>query len=124
MQYAQAFYTDGVKHVPSCIGDTLTARGLAYWYMDDGSMKSKESKGVLLNTQGFSLEDVTHLCDVLQRKFELAAWPRAQQERTQYQVYISGTSSNHLRTLITPYFTEDLWYTCPHPRVGNCNTFA
>jgi hypothetical protein len=122
--YAQSFYRCGVKHVPSCIQDLLTARGLAYWYMDDGSMKSKKSKGVLLNIQGFCCEDVTHLCDVLQRKFHVLAWPRPQKAGTQHQVYISGRSHDHLRALITPYFTEDMWYKFPPPRVGIRNTFA
>jgi hypothetical protein len=29
----------------------LTPKSLAYWYMDDGSFKSKSSKGTILNTQ-------------------------------------------------------------------------
>jgi hypothetical protein len=42
--YGELFYRDRRKIVPGKIGELLTARGLAYWFMDDGSMKSKESK--------------------------------------------------------------------------------
>ena len=49
--YGKLFYKDGNKKLPKGILKFLTARGLAYWYMDDGSIKSKQSKGVLFNTQ-------------------------------------------------------------------------
>jgi hypothetical protein len=42
--YGELFYRDRRKIVPDTIGELLTARGLAYWFMDDGSMKSKESR--------------------------------------------------------------------------------
>ena len=84
--------------------------------MDDGSIKSKQSKGVLLNTQGFSLKDVTFLCKVISKKFGISVWPRSQKKATQHQIYISGKSYERLRDLITPYFTEDMWYKFPSPR--------
>lgn len=54
--YGDQFYLDGVKRVPKTIDQLLTPRGLAFWFMDDGSIKSKESKGLILNTQGFADE--------------------------------------------------------------------
>lgn len=53
--YGELFYRDRRKIVPDRIGDLLTARGLAYWYMDDGSMKSNQSKGVLSSTHMLSI---------------------------------------------------------------------
>lgn len=41
--------------------------------MDDGSVKSSQSKGVYFNTQSFSMSDVDRLCDVLQTKFNIDA---------------------------------------------------
>jgi hypothetical protein len=52
--FANQFYAPK-KRVPPLIYELLTPRGLAYWYMDDGSIKSKQSKGVILNTQGTKL---------------------------------------------------------------------
>ena len=63
------------KKVPRIINRCLTARGLAYWFMDDGSLKSKQTKAVYLNTQGFLLKDVENLCLVLKNKFGLKVKP-------------------------------------------------
>jgi hypothetical protein len=71
--YGKLFYKDGNKRVSKGIGKFLTARGLAYWYMDDGSIKSKQSKGVLFNTQSFTLNEVKLLCTVLLSKFGIQA---------------------------------------------------
>ena len=69
--YAQQFYADGKKCVPKLIDHWLTPRGLAYWFMDDGSIKSKASKGLIFNTQGFYRQEVERLCRVLQTLFGL-----------------------------------------------------
>jgi hypothetical protein len=37
---------------PGIVKDHLTDRGLAYWYMDDGSIASKQRLGTVLHTQG------------------------------------------------------------------------
>lgn len=44
--YGNTFYKNGKKVVPKQIARLLTKRGLAFWYMDDTSIKSKQSKGV------------------------------------------------------------------------------
>lgn len=53
--------------------------------MDDGSLKSAQSKGVLLNTHGFTLKDVEHLYQVLNEKLELKAHPRKQSHQYKSQ---------------------------------------
>ncbi len=63
--HGEAFYGPtgkGKKQVPKDLEFMLTAVGLAYWYMDDGGIKSKESKGVFLNTQGFTKLENENLC--------------------------------------------------------------
>lgn len=49
------FYHDGRKIVPFNIGSLLTEKTLAYWTMDDGD---NHTSGYILNTSGFSLNDV------------------------------------------------------------------
>nr|YP_009106639.1 putative site-specific DNA endonuclease [Dicloster acuatus]YP_009106656.1 putative site-specific DNA endonuclease [Dicloster acuatus]AIT95465.1 putative site-specific DNA endonuclease [Dicloster acuatus]AIT95470.1 putative site-specific DNA endonuclease [Dicloster acuatus] len=112
--YATQFYSGKTKKVPKLIHRWLTAKSLAYWYMDDGSMKSKQSKGVLLNTQGFCFKDVKRLCDVLQSKFQLQCIPRRQKEG--YQIYISGHSYERLRELIFEFLLPEMRYKFPLPR--------
>src|SRR5687767_10032177 len=56
--YAQQFYPEHRKRVPTLIHRWLTPIGLAYWYMDDGSIKSAQSKGVVFHTHGFPCDDI------------------------------------------------------------------
>ena len=60
------FYVEGKKIVPLNIAELLTPLGLCYWICDDGCLKNK---GVALNTQSFSLEEVELLMSVLVNKF-------------------------------------------------------
>ncbi len=112
--YAHQFYRDGRKCVPRLIHRWLTPRALAYWYMDDGSVKSAQSKGMLINTQGFSLGEVQRLCQVLREQFDLKTKPRKQREG--YQVYISGESYEVFRDLIEPYLIPEMRYKLPPAR--------
>ena len=85
--------TKNKKRVPPLIHKWLTSIALAYWYMDDGSMKSKKHKAVRFNTQGFSYPgDIQLLVDVLQSKFGL----KASKLKTN-QIEISGCSYETLR---------------------------
>lgn len=44
----------------------LTARGLAYWFMDDGNKKT-----FYLNTHAFTPQENIILCEILNKKFSL-----------------------------------------------------
>lgn len=46
------FYREKKKIIPSELSQWMTSKSLAFWYLDDGSIKSKDSKGCFLNTQG------------------------------------------------------------------------
>jgi hypothetical protein len=111
--YGELFYRDRRKLVPEEIGDLLTVRGLAYWFMDDGSMKSSESKGVLFNTHAFSSDDVDRLIEVLER-FGLLA--RTRQQSDGIQIYVSGASYERFVELVNPYVIEAMRYKVPPPR--------
>jgi hypothetical protein len=116
--YGQAFYRDGKKVLPLSIEKWLTPCALSFWYMNDGSMKSKQSKGVFLNTQCFSRREIELLCTLLTHKYNLLCWPRKLKKKQSGQIYISGRSYHTLSHLITPYFREDMWYKFPPPRTG------
>lgn len=110
-EYFDLFYRDHRKVIPSTIGELLTPIGLAVWFMDDGSTKSKESRGRILCTHAFSQKEVLLLCDVLKEKFFLEATPRKQKDGT--EIYISGHSSTQLRNLIEPYVVSSMRYKLP-----------
>ncbi len=109
--YAQQFYREGRKAVPKIIHRLLKPRGLAYWFMDDGSMKDTHSRAVVLNTQSFSREDVARLAQVLSEKFALEAYLRRQREG--YQIVIAGGSLQRFLDLIEPYLIPEMRYKLP-----------
>jgi hypothetical protein len=112
--YAHQFYGEQGKQVPALIHKWLTPRGLAYWFMDDGSMKSNQSKGVIFNTQGFTKPDVERLALVLQARFLLQAKLRHQSDG--YQIYVSGSSYERFVELIDPWLLDEMRYKVPQAR--------
>lgn len=109
--YAQQFYHEGRKAVPKIIHRLLKPRGLAYWFMDDGSIKDVHSRAVVLNTQGFSREDVQRLAQVLSDKFALEAYLRRQREG--YQIVVAGSSLQRFLELVKPYLISEMMYKLP-----------
>lgn len=63
-------YLDGRKIVPLIIAELLTPLGLAYWICDDGSF-CQTYRVVILNTQGFTKEEVELLAKTLNDKWDL-----------------------------------------------------
>ena len=106
--YAQNFYGNQKKTVPKLIGHWLTPKALAYWYMDDGSMKSKDSKGVIFNTQGFTKNEVNLLSKVLGHKYGLSAKLRKQKDG--HQIYISGSSYEDFIQIVKPHVIPSMLY--------------
>ena len=112
--YAHQFYDGHQKCVPKNIHQFVTARSIAYWFMDDGSIKSRESKGVIFNTQGFARKDVKRLVDVLRSHFNLEASERRQPDG--WQIYVSGRSYERFRQIVGPYIHQSLLYKLPVDR--------
>ena len=110
-KYFDLFYHNHKKIVPTAIGKLLTPIGLAIWFMDDGSTKSKESKGRILCTHAFSQQEVLLLCKVLKENFFLEAKPRKQKDGT--EIYISGHSFMQLRKTVSKYIVSSMRYKLP-----------
>ena len=113
--YAQQFYTGRRKVVPKLIHRWLTPRALAYWFMDDGSLKSSQSKGVIFNTQVFEMADVERLINAITRNFGLKAKKRKQREG--YQIYVSGESFERFCQLVEPFLLPEMVYKLPVARL-------
>lgn len=68
-EYYDLLYNNKVKIVPKNIKELLTARGLAYWIMDDGG---KGTQGqIIFHTRGFTKGEVILLQDTLKCNFNL-----------------------------------------------------
>ena len=112
--YAFQFYSNGRKCVPRLIHRWLTPRALAYWFMDDGSIKSKQSKGVIFNTHCYTQSEIKLLVSALQERYGLRVKLRKQKEG--YQIYISGKSYDSFRELVEPYLIDEMRYKLPPAR--------
>lgn len=99
--FREIFCRDGIKNVPVDIYNNLTAVGLAYWIMDDGS---KSGQGLHLNTYGFDHQSIDRLVFVLRGKFDLECTihthPRG--------VFLPSPSMPRLRELISPYIISSM----------------
>lgn len=104
------FYPKGKKTIPDDINKFLTPTAFAVWFMGDGSVKSKECRGRILNTQSFSRSDIERLILILENKFNLQSSIRMQKDGL--QIYISAKSAFILNDLlkdrILPYFRYKL----------------
>lgn len=89
--FREMFYLDGIKIVPVDIYNNLTAVGLAYWLMVDGS---KSGQGLHLNTYGFYHQSIDRLLFVLRGQ----------------RLFIPSTSMPRLRELVSPYIIPSMQY--------------
>ena len=106
--YAHLFYPRGKKVVPKFIHKWLTPLTLAVWFMDDGSVKSKECQGKYLNTQGFDALSVKRLQGALKHNFSIITSLRKQKEGT--QIYIPAAEVEKLRDIAGKYIIPSMRY--------------
>ncbi len=109
--YKQLFYLNGKKIIPNDIENLLTPISLAVWFMGDGSVKSKECNGRIINTHGFNENEIIKLCQILTRKFSLQTGIRRQKDGL--QIYISAKSAGVLTKLLTPHLLPYFYYKLP-----------
>ena len=104
--YYQQFYRDGKKVVPKLIHRWLTPLAFAVWFMDDGSVKSKESRGKYLNTQGFDPESIKRLQSALLHNFNIETTLRKQNDGI--QIYIPSSEVDKLLSIVAPYILPSM----------------
>lgn len=106
--YAGQFYRDKKKVLPKLIGRWLTPRAIAVWFMDDGSIKSKRHRALILNTQNFAKNELQRMIKILQEKFGIEASLRKQ--RGLHQLLISGRSAQEFAKIIKPHLIPSMNY--------------
>lgn len=107
--YTDLFYFNKIKIVPSLIETLLTARGLAYWFMDDGGA---DRSGFMLYTNSFTLIEVELLVNSLKNKFDLncSIHTRKHKIKKPYMIYIKACSRDLFISLIKPYIIPHFAY--------------
>jgi len=105
--YHELFYKDNIKVIPINLEELLTARGLAYWIMDDGG-KSVHNQ-TILHTRSFNKEEVEYLQTVLNKNFELRTRLEEKIE-DQWVIYIPVRQKVKLKDIVGPYMHESMLY--------------
>lgn len=95
----------------------LSAKALAFWFMDDGSKgdwTSKKGKQIHLHTHAFTLTEVKMLCNSLITVFALKA--AVKPNKGAFIVLISGHSYEKFLELVNPFIVPSFRYKLPFPR--------
>jgi hypothetical protein len=87
-RFRQRHYEDGRKIVPQDL--VLNPLTVAVWFMDDGSKKSNQCRGLLLNTQSFIAPEVDSLRSMILRDVGVETSVRKQSDGL--QIYIPSPS--------------------------------
>lgn len=103
-----------MKNVPKNIRLFLTPRAIAYWYMDDGSVKwLGHSNAMRICTESFSKDEVIRLQSVLSEKFKLETTlmkKTTQGKLVGHRIAIDEKNSSTLREIIRPYLVDCMKY--------------
>ena len=119
-EYAQLFYRDKIKQLPPLLelDKRLTPRSIAYWYIDDGSLKWKNrSLGVRFCTDNFTKEEVMVLANLLQEKYQLKT--SLQRKGKNFRIYITSYSYVILKGLILDFLEPCMLYKFPDNSTAN-----
>ena len=102
-----------IKIIPLNIYESLTAIGLAFWIMDDGSF-SKINGNLILCTDSFTLQEVQLLISVLTNKFNLSCglinYKINSKGDLTYRIRINKKSLPTLIELVKPHFIDSMLY--------------
>ncbi len=95
-EFRVRFYRERRKVIP--IDLELLPLSMAVWFMDDGSRKSSQCRGLYLNTQSFTASEVSLLQAVISRDVGIETTLRRQ--RDGLQIYIPAPSASDLAAFI------------------------
>jgi hypothetical protein len=105
--YHDLFYQDGRIIVPANIGSLLSARALAYWFMDDGS---KGSNGeAMLHTRSFTLAETQLLQKALMDNFGLRT-RLIEKVSGQWVIVIPVKQVRPLKDIVSPFMCVSMLY--------------
>ena len=110
-EFHRMFYLNGRKIIPNDLDLLLKPISLAIWFMGDGSVKSKETNGRIINTHAFTEVEINKTCLLLKEKFALQTSVRRQKDGL--QIYISAKSAGVLSNLISAYLLPIFNYKLP-----------
>lgn len=110
----QDCYIDGKKTITKDMLNKITPLSLAFWYLDDGSIKhrSKDDKlspNIILSTCGFTEEENQILVEMLKNKFGVESNLRREKDKY-WSIYITVESTKIFLDLIKDYIPTCMKY--------------
>lgn len=108
------FYRNGKKIVPKNIKEIIRDRlALAVWYMDDGCKDTSygQEKGLIINTQNFSVDEQQKLIELLEKIHGIKA--RINKDRKWYRLHIGVRFQYKFSQLVKDYIIDILKYKLP-----------
>jgi hypothetical protein len=99
------------------IQNHLTARSLAYWFMDDGGKLdyniNSKNLSVVLNTHSFTKNEVETMAIQLSNKFSLKCYTKLNKGKS--IIVIDSSSYNDFLNLIKDYIISEMIHKLPNP---------
>lgn len=107
---AKLFIKNNKKGISdSLISEHLTARSLAYWFMDDGGKldynKNSKNKSIVLNTHSFTFKEVEMMSIQLMEKFNFECEIRSNKGKD--IIVIKNNSYPLFYELVNPYIISE-----------------
>ena len=117
--FAHQFYDQGSKKkkIPKIIKKLLSPLALAVWFMDDGQIKSKKHKALMINSQCFSRKDLGLLQKVLLKNFQIET--TLKKDKQGFRIYLLSKTIQNFLAVIRPYIISSMGY-----KIGRINTIA
>jgi len=96
-----------IKIIPFNIEEYLTPLALAIWFMDEGS---KLGKGAKIATKCFTIKELTFLCNILHKKYNLTVSIQSGGTNKGHTLYINKNSMSTFSKLVKPLMLHSLYY--------------
>lgn len=107
--YGQQFYSGKVKRVPGIIKKLITPLGIAIWFMDDGSRKSRKHHTYNIHTLGYKKSDLVLMQKVLSELFGIDT-SLHRQKKDRWRIYILSRSAKQFTLLVKKYLIPSMEY--------------
>jgi hypothetical protein len=94
--------------------DNIDSRGLAIWYMDDGSISTRETSfDITIHCNNLTYEQAVYMQNLLYTKFNISCDVRISKGKYPY-IKLNFEQSKMFLKLIKPYMHKDLFYKNPY----------
>ena len=108
--YGQQFYKNNEKIIPKMIAKMLSPLALAVWFMDDGSIKSKLHRALVIHSQSFERTDLEIIIEILLKNYKIKAVLRKRSEGKGFVLSLAAESVDIFVKTIFPYIIPSMRY--------------